>query len=117
MSHKCHETIKLLLRKFYLIPQITHTNYGICSAPLPECNFSNSVHCARWEFETAALRVYRLRVCVYVRMCVCVCVCVCMCASRKVHSFQVVYLRSPVKPERGGEVFGLLQMHRAEPSL
>lgn len=42
----------------------------------------------------------------------------CVCVSdRKVHVFQVVYLRSPVKLVWAWGGFGLLQMHRAEPSL
>lgn len=45
MSHKCHRTIKLLLRKFKLIPHIAHMNYGIYSAPLLECNFKHSTLC------------------------------------------------------------------------
>lgn len=45
MSHKCHKTIKLLLRKFKLIPQITHMSYGIYSAPLLECNFKQCALC------------------------------------------------------------------------
>lgn len=45
MSHKCHGTIKLLLRKFKLIPHIAHMNYGIYSAPLLECNFKQSTLC------------------------------------------------------------------------
>lgn len=52
-----------------------------------------------WGLRWAVLRVYRLHV--YVS---------------KVHVFQVVYLWSPVKLGRD-EGAGLLQMHRAEPSL
>lgn len=64
MSHKCHNTIKVLLGKIKLIPQITHMSYGIHRhlAPSPECNFK---HCVSEEPEM-----------VWAEDFVCVCVCV-----------------------------------------
>lgn len=96
MSEKCHKTIKLLLRKFNLIPQITHMSYGIYSAPLPGRRFKQSALCE------LGIRDGLCDVC-----------------ARKVHVFQVVYQWSPVQLVGAGgrEGGGALQTHRAEPSL
>lgn len=63
MSHKCHKTIKLRLRKCNLNPQITQDFWHLPSSDTG-AGVSDRAHGVRWELEMLSVYIDDMHVCV-----------------------------------------------------
>lgn len=64
MSHKCHKTIKLGVRKFNLNPQIAQDRWHLPSSAAG-AGVSNRALCVWWQLETPSVYVDDMHVCVW----------------------------------------------------